>query len=776
MRRLAPVVLLILVALLVGLGIVFVGGDDGTGPEPPAGRDVDAPAATTGGADDRDERRARVTRREGAEPTEAGQADPDEQKPPGGLRVDVVDESGTACAGVPVQLYGIAPDQTWVRERRLTDEQGRTTFSERPFTKGSVTVALPLTERPAVELDRTRFGGPSVRLEIPATGRVVCEVFDLTGASITKPVSIVLRRADEDDGSPPAWEREDAADAWETARDGVATYPHVEPGLGLVAIVPSPERAHVTVRVPFRGPDSAGDEVRIRLVVGEPRPVVTGRLVDPEGQPLGGIRVFGDILEPGDEWVHWHHQDEVVTDGEGRFRLALDVPRASAASGTLRLGRRLPSGDGQEMWRSAELAVIELPAGLSAAGHDVGDVVSAHGQVVAAGVVVDAAGKPVAGAEVTALDPRYRLDDTPPVRTAEDGSFRILGALPESEVGIAVEADGHFLDAVPRVPAGSSGVRVQLSTGARLRGSFVPVPGFRVDTLRVFLRGKPAQTGGPGSMRPQGRSIDVRDGEFATARVRPGIGDVVVQASWSEATQLLVIDNVRFVAGEECDDPRLRDIDLSEVVRPITVRVRDADGSPIAAAEVNHRPADLGKGAPWVDVATDEQGRASILSLAAQAEVLVIAEGHRAVTRTVAAGELDVTLERVSATVVTIAIRDDSPFPAPPHRLTADLLWVGPPGSSGGRDHDASYGDPRDVDGWDDGFDERREATISVNEPGRYEIELIIWRSDVDGASGSSIESAPERCIVEVPGNGKPVRVETGIHAEQFAQRMRDAE
>jgi hypothetical protein len=52
-----------------------------------------------------------------------------------------------------------------------------------------------------------------------------------------------------------------------------------------------------------------------------PRATVEGRVVDPEGRPVAGVRVQA---VPGGRDIIWASSFE--TDAEGRFRLALDAP------------------------------------------------------------------------------------------------------------------------------------------------------------------------------------------------------------------------------------------------------------------------------------------------------------------------------------------------------------------------------------------------------------------------------------------------------------------
>lgn len=252
---------------------------------------------------------------------------------------------------------------------------------------------------------------------------------------------------------------------------------------------------------------------------------------------------------------------------------------------------------------------------------------------------------------------------------------------------------------------------------------------------------------------------------------------MVIQSDWDVTTELLVIDNLRFVAGRAVDDSRLRDIDLSAFVQPSTIRVRDESGDPVTTAVVHYRAADVGDDATWADVNVTDEGVATLLSTAPRTAVMVVAPGYRTVTRAIASGDTEITLARVPMTEVTIAVREDSPYPAPPYHLTAELVWFGPLGDQGGDDDgDPWWADPRGIDGFDDEFGADRSTTISAWEPGRYYVELVLWRSEVDGASGEDIHCAPQPCIVEVLGDGKPIRIETGIDPKEFASRMKESD
>jgi hypothetical protein len=201
-------------------------------------------------------------------------------------------------------------------------------------------------------------------------------------------------------------------------------------------------------------PAGAGP-IPLRLTTAVP---LAGRIVDSAGQrPLAGALVWS-AGDPGS--VTW-------TDAAGAYRLAgrlagsrfeLRAAAANHRSGQIRVGLPFRSPENPRHAPDLPLVAAPLPA--------------------IAGVVVDAAGRPVPGAEIRVVkpDPDERLP--PPelrlARTAADGSFRIAPLQAGASYELMASRPGfapvtRFV-MVPRPPQSGRPIRLALSRGRTASG------------------------------------------------------------------------------------------------------------------------------------------------------------------------------------------------------------------------------------------------------------------------------------------------------------------
>lgn len=145
-------------------------------------------------------------------------------------------------------------------------------------------------------------------------------------------------------------------------------------------------------------------------------PAVTGRIVESNGTAVAEARLSG--------WLAYANPDrsrsrtvsdfngEAISDGEGRFRMLLDLPKgfgpgklASAADlpPTERVGLTIDRGE------NAASVDIEIQAATMVSRWDVGDVVLAPARGFSV-VIHDPAGKPIEGAIVLAGEARAKSD------------------------------------------------------------------------------------------------------------------------------------------------------------------------------------------------------------------------------------------------------------------------------------------------------------------------------------------------------------------------------
>ncbi|HET9227956.1 MAG TPA: carboxypeptidase regulatory-like domain-containing protein, partial [Thermoanaerobaculia bacterium] len=135
---------------------------------------------------------------------------------------------------------------------------------------------------------------------------------------------------------------------------------------------------------------------------------------------------------------------------------------------------------------------------------------------VVTGKVVDAqTGKPVAGALVWGGLP----PDLPPVRTGEDGAFRL--PLPKSRRSFGVAAAGYLLsEAGPGQP--EKPVTVALKKAARVQGQVVDSEGAPVAGVFLQIRPVPFQDQRLSSLRYLSELLSRADGSFSIPGLLPG--------------------------------------------------------------------------------------------------------------------------------------------------------------------------------------------------------------------------------------------------------------
>jgi len=701
------------------------------------------------------------------------------------IEILVIDALGEPCGDVLVHLSRCYQDGFWMSSLHATDEA--TGIATLPvLNRGDaseeseddvVTLAVPVNPRPSVRIDPTTPTDEPVRLQLPPTGSVVLEFVDVEWRPVTGISEPLLRLAKDDNGLVSSIDSANLADTFVSGDSETALFPHVGLGLELVAIVAGRSDTELSARQTFTGPTDAGEEVRIRLVVGRQRPVVTGRLVTPDGTPVTEARLFGDVLpETGELWRD-RHDGWATTDESGRFRFALDVAPERARGRMLRIGREIDGANGH-MERS-EVVTRELPGAFGSGELDLGDLVSSAGILLVSGVVLDESGHPVKGAEITATHPTERgprrMSDVGKAVTDAAGHFLLRGPPEGDRVSIAVETGGLWLDDPPIVAVGATDVQVRMKTAGGLAGSLAPLPGLNTDSLRLLVVGEPASNG-EYNWSESRLAIHLEDGAFARTNLRPGMASVSIRTGWRDETTIATIDDVRIVAGETNRDPRLQQIDLSAVLRPIRIDITDEKGERVRHAAAHHRPAvSASEGdRDWTEVTQTESGVTTILSTAPQSEVVILAPGFLSVTRVLSAGEFDVQLKPAKQTEIEIALRSTGPFPKSPHYVSAELLYVGPPGSTRPDGSGDWTDDPRSIDPWEANFDADRKVKITAWEPGRYQVQLVVWLSTVDGATGSHVDTDPEHAVVEVGPDGAPVRIEVGFDAESYELIMKD--
>ena len=293
-----------------------------------------------------------------------------------------------------------------------------------------------------------------------------------------------------------------------------------------------PARASALTARPGPGPRAGVPPPPVSLVLAAARPVV-GRVVDPDGRAVAGAEVrIGEAPAPEARQraalraAKERAEPQAVSDGQGRFRVAA-VPALTVDVAVTRAG-----------FARAELRSVKVPPG--AGPVDLGRVALVPAAGVA-GQVVDAAGRPIAGAavfRVLHLRPAHEMADElreeePETRTGADGRFVLSGLAAGTPLHLLVTAP-DFLPATARGirPPTPQPLLFRLEAGASLAGRVLddeerPVPGAEIE-----IAWQPTV---PGRELPAGPAVTKQttadgDGRFAVPGLRAGVVVLAVDA------------------------------------------------------------------------------------------------------------------------------------------------------------------------------------------------------------------------------------------------------
>lgn len=412
-----------------------------------------------------------------------------------------------------------------------------------------------------------RSGGfTPVRLELPAAAVIAGRVVDAAGRPVAGAVVVLRDRRPYGDLPPRA----------STGEDGSFIFPLRMPGLYVVTASRegyAPAVAEVSPPAPGR----PAEPLRLVLTAGS---TAVGTVVDQSGAPVAGAAVaLEPMLEAGHQ-ERWFDPERrpmpevrAASDAEGRFTLRHVVPGHWDLV-VARRGFAAARRPGVEVGAEAEptdLGVVELEAG-----------------VVLEGLVTDAAGRPVAGAEVAPRRSESSSSlpgarDEPAgatVTTDAEGRFRLDDLRAGGRVDLEARHRDYLPGFVPGVdPATSGPVTLPLTTPRGLTGRVVGPEGEPVARAWVHAQGECSDP----SERPRPSPWTAEDGSFQLERLRPGSCDVrVSRADYVDRTvRGLVVPADRDLAGV---------VVALERGAVVEGRALDADGAPVEVGSVSAWP------------------------------------------------------------------------------------------------------------------------------------------------------------------------------------------
>ncbi|MFO1078295.1 MAG: carboxypeptidase-like regulatory domain-containing protein [Planctomycetota bacterium] len=564
--------------------------------------------------------------------------------------VDVVVRTadGKPMRGVPVGVGHASDTLVTGLEPPLTDRDGRCHLAvDRMLGLDVFVGALGAFAAPCVKkVDLRKADAGPVELTVPACGQVRFILYGPDEKPATGLTTAFLRLAPDPKAmADMRGARPTSAMPSVVAADN-ALFPLVEIGREVVVT------AHVQgVAKPLQfrgnGPARAGELVVVdgRLTVGPP--VLSFRLVDQQGRPVGNEKVG---LVGRD--AQYFGMTDAETDGEGR----LTVPLLPEQATSFYVLRRRASAATEYLG-----AAHREFAGPQRGPQDLGDLQLVDEPVVARGRLVDADGKPIAGLWVrgsTSITTgsggggwsgqHWFFEHR--VQTGADGVFELRELAPQ-DVPIAVTPEGGDWIAPAKLEVKQGTQQPQefrlsrpSTIAARFAGEDLAGLDFRVRLVHEqsgTMRETQFQNGVLGPMAWAAGTYDVR------------IGDPEME---------FTIAGVEAPAGGAVDDPRLAAIAVPATHFGVRVTVVDDGDRPVPGAWVMCE-AVRGQGRSGSGTPTAKSGKAVVLLRREGAEVSVRKDGFETARVKELAGEVRVVLKRVAAVAVKFAGLPELPAP-----------------------------------------------------------------------------------------------------------------
>jgi hypothetical protein len=484
----------------------------------------------------------------------------------------------------------------------------------------------------------------------------------------------------------------------------------------LVDLSADPEAGFLGHRAEIAGPAVEGDEVVLRMAL-RPAAILTGRLVSAAGEPLVQRELFFTFSSTGGSGA----QPTSSTDAQGRFRIALVTDPAPRHLSELRIFP-LPAEDSwrnpTELERRPHAVVKERPLDEDDRT-ELGDLVLAptDHHLLVTGIVVDPAGAPVpqALAFACAEEQDQVLGDT---RTfcADDGRFELYSREPRSRVRIGVNKSGFHLERLIEVDAGARDLRIVLARSAVIEGRVLVPEGFPLEALLV-------RRSSTGALRASHKLAadgsfcfeDCLRGEHSLSFVLPPL------------PPLLALEQLEVGSSERCEDPRLPEVDLRELLIALRLRVIDQSSTPLARRTLVLRVSSLEDFAR--EITTDDAGRCTIPLPAQESWVALALPDGPFTTVSVLPGEHEAQLEEPLSIVLAL---EPAPTLPPQVELIAHLAPLDP--------EDARVRSGRLA--YRTCFFREGEARWKLATAGRY---ALRWSASANASPGTAVELTESR-------------------------------
>jgi hypothetical protein len=501
------------------------------------------------------------------------------------LQVLVVDETRRPVPGVPVAYRPLRQGRGNDSGEAITGEDGiaHLRHLEEEYTRNASqefehVVALCDPAEPTVQAAIDPLAPPvePIVLVLPATGSVEVEVFDLQGQPMEQLAIALQKQMSAEDRKDYASDRGMVNQKWlglrwEPTRNGVARFERV--GLGLTLEYGADfERTDRIESQTGPGPLRPGENVKFVLRQKAAAPVLTGRLVNEEGQPLPDLSLSGNVHQDGHDGSL--ARVRLQTGADGRFRVPVALDSGAAPHKFLLILEARPG--------VVRMAVKDLPAPITLGENELGDIVLGWPLIVA-GVALAPNGEPAPTAygsigpveEKNPSNPRSRSPfHSISWQADENGRFEVRGNLPARRYGaMAFSSNEESWRCDPvEFNTGAQDIELRFHRPPGVHGRILADAGVNLGEFSVMLM----QDGGG-----EGTSPSSDSGEFTILIQKPGIYDFELRTFFG-GNLLAARRSLSLVAGGSLD---LGDIDLRGLPRTRIVLL-DPDGKPIQRAHM----------------------------------------------------------------------------------------------------------------------------------------------------------------------------------------------
>ena len=591
------------------------------------------------------------------------------------LRVRVIDSQGAPVAGVPVALRQRRMTRTFdALTARTEAPDGTAILRHAGHYLGAASTSPPefvfavrgLFDPPLeTSLEQTPDSSELPTLVLPPSGSCEVVVVDVDDQPVRGPLDARLRFSDasENGAVPPGYESLASRSAEALVFEQVAL------GRSL-AVEVFREGSNSTLEARGPGPRKAGERVSLRVALGASVANLRGRLLDAEGIPCAGATARAQF-ESSMARAGFDAIRAVETRANGEFAFDITPVPEVPDGAVLAVHRTSEEGVEQAVGRRP------LPRALTAGSYDLGDFVLIETPIAVAGIVIDASGKPVAGAAVTAAvafdakaEPAEQALRGPwlhPARSDEQGQFEIRCELWTGKLSVVAQKEGLAGD--PQIVSpGTRGVRLVVSAEASIEGR-VLLDRSLLDSMVLVEASRDETMPAPAPM-PSGKpAVLAADGGFKIAGLRAGsfLIRVIFAATGAELGR---VSNLAVRTGETTRDARADPLDLRGKYRLLDLEPIDERAEPIRDARAFSRSAG-DSAAKWI-AAPRQAGHLLLLSDGRPLDVAISAAGYlRAEFEGINASQ-KVTLRR--APKLRLQLAGGLRVPDPPLYLGVELI------------------------------------------------------------------------------------------------------